>query len=130
MKYPAAVYAKTLTEMLTEAVSPSVREVATEKFYEFLKRSGDSAKVKDIIKITERLIREKNGETKVLIESPDEISSQTRQDIQKFFSGKVVFEEKIEENLKAGTRITINDEILIDASALLRLKGFAGQTGF
>ena len=88
-----------------------------ENFYEFLKRNGDGAKINDIIKVAERLIRQKNGETKVLLESADELTKTEKERIKKSFSGKIILEEKIDENLKAGARITINDEILIDASA-------------
>lgn len=124
MKYPLIAYAQALSDTLIEAESVSARGVATEKFYEFLKRSGDDGKIKDIVKIAERLIREKNGETKVFVESADELSKGEKENIKKSFSGKIIFMEKINENLKAGTRITVNDEILIDTSALKGLANF------
>ena len=127
MKYLAVAYAQALTESIMEADSSSARETVAENFYEFLKRNGDGAKINDIIKVAERLIRQKNGETKVLLESADELAKTEKERIKKSFSGKIILEEKIDENLKAGARITINDEILIDASAGRELANFLNR---
>ena len=117
MKYPVFAYAESLSELLVEASSLSSREKIAENFYEFLRRNGDNKKMGSILRMTEKLIRQKNGETKVLVESADLLSKTEREKIKKAFSGKIIFEEKNDETLLAGNRIIIDDEILIDTTA-------------
>ncbi len=105
----------------------SSREKVTENMVQILKRNGDFKKIRSIIKATEKIIREKNNETKVLVESADTLSETEKTKIKKSFLGPIVLEEKKDETLLAGKRITINDEIFIDTTARREINTFLSE---
>lgn len=116
MKYAPDIYAKALSEVLLRAKTDEIRAQLTKNFLATVRRNGDLGILKKIASETEKRIREKTGIRKVIIESARQLASPIQKELRRRFKDSDAVEEKINPELIAGTRITINDELELDQS--------------
>lgn len=110
MKYKAKVYAKTLADLMVEKKTPAQEQKVVENFLKLLEKNGDMKKAKDIVALAENMFIKKTGRRKVLLESARKVD---KKELLKSFErqGDIV-QEKIDKDLIAGIKITINDRQL------------------
>jgi len=110
MKYKAKIYAKTLADLMTENKTEAQEQKIVENFLKLLEKNGDMKKAKDIVALAENLFIKKTGRRKIILESARKVD---KKEILKSFErqGDIV-QEKIDKNLIAGIKITINDRQL------------------
>jgi F0F1-type ATP synthase delta subunit len=115
MKYKPQDYAKAFTEIAL-ATPPHLQDAVVKNFLRIIKRNGDLAKAKKIVDLAEKILLQKSGRNKWLIE----IAREQPQDIYQFFGhlfGKNdIVLKKINPTLVAGIKITKNDEKQFDGS--------------
>ena len=95
-----------MTENKTEAQEQKI----VENFLKLLEKNGDMKKAKDIVALAENLFIKKTGRRRIILESARKVD---KKEILKSFErqGDIV-QEKIDKNLIAGIKITINDRQL------------------
>lgn len=120
MKYSAQHYAEALFETL-EDVSGERRRGALEGFLRTLRRNRDVGRLNQILRHYEKIYLLRKGMVKVKIETPESPSDGLKRSIEKAIGKPVVFTERRNPKLLAGVVITLNDAILIDASASTKL---------
>lgn len=113
MRYSPKLYAKAFTAALDSKIAD---DMAIQNFLSLIRRNGDWPSIKKILAKTEKLIREKTGRRKVTIETARPLKDSLRRKIHALIEPKDIREEKINLELVAGARITINDETQLDGS--------------
>lgn len=110
MKHRAKVYAKTLADLMIEKKTEAQEEKIVENFLKLLEKNGDMKKAKDIVSLAENMFIKKTGRRKVLLETARRLE---KKEILKSFerAGDIV-QQKIDKNLIAGIKITVNDKQL------------------
>ncbi len=106
MKVKAKDYAKALVD---------VKKFDVKQFLRILQRNGDMKKAKEIIVWAEKMVLEKRGNQKIVVETarPQKIGLGKKGD---------VVEEKVNPSLVAGVKITINGEKQLDFSLKNKLE--------
>lgn len=121
MKYSPAIFAKAFSEILK--VTPKSEEQAlVRNFTSVLKRYGVIKDSDKILKELKKIIAVKEGALLINIESARELDKSNIDKVKKFFNKTSDYTYKINKELIAGIKITINDEISIDSSLQRRLK--------
>jgi len=108
MKYSSRIYAQLLVELIEEK-----KEGTAERFFQLLQKNGDVKKAKDIIQLSEKILLKKLGGRKIRVEMarPDAMNM-----VKSIATHKDIVEEKINPELIAGAKITIDDEKQLDYS--------------
>lgn len=120
MKYSNSQYARAVRESL-KGKSVSERREILKNFLAVLRKNRDAGRLNRILKEIERESLKAAGMRKVAVESAAELSRNTRKEIEEIFGRKIVMREKINPAILAGVKITVDDELLIDASASRQL---------
>lgn len=121
MQYTPTIFAKAFSEILK--VTPKSGEQALVKnFTSVLKRYGVIKDSDKILKELKKIIAAKEGALLINIESARELNKSNINKVKKFFNKTSDYTYKINKDLIAGIKITINDEISIDSSLRRRLK--------
>jgi len=107
MKIKAKDYAKALVD---------IKKFDAKHFLRILQKNGDTKKLKEIVLLTEKLLLEKSGNKKVIIEMARKAA--VKLSLKK---GDVV-EEKINPDLIAGVKIIIDGEKQLDFSLKNKLE--------
>jgi len=102
MKYKPKQYARALMR---------VKKLDISIFLALLKKNGDIKKLKEILIASEKLLLEKSGNKKVVVETARKTSAGKQ-----FVEKGDILEEKINPDLIAGVKITINGEQQLDFS--------------
>lgn len=110
MKYKPKQYAAALAEAMLKPGADG-KKIA-DNFLEFLKRSGDMKKAKEIISLAENLFVKKTGRRKVVIETARKIKPEQKGLLASVAQKGDIVSEKINKDLIAGIKIIINDEQL------------------
>lgn len=110
MKYRAKQYAETLVGVMAEKKTLAEEQKTVEKFLKFLEKNGDMKKAKEIVSLAEDLFIKKTGKRKVLIETARKVGP--KEFFKTFEKRGDIVREKIDKNLIAGIKITINDKQL------------------
>ena len=119
MKYSVATYARALVESVASSKDDAG---IVKRFMALLVRNGDEAVASKIVSVASAQLAKKNGGRSVVIESARPLHSAQRAHIMKSFSSNDIVEEKINPSLRAGVRIMIDGEQLIDASLSHKLQ--------
>ena len=121
MKYSPKLYAKALSEL---AAAPLVKNEETElvkNFLKIVKKNNDAHQTKKIFEETEKLLRMKSGRRKIAIESARKINYISA-GLKSFLKAGDIIEERINPELIAGIKITVNDETQFDGTLARKLK--------
>ncbi len=125
MKYSAHLYARALVEALSE----SEDEAAIGKnFLELVKKNSDEAHLKKILDEASRMARSKSGIRKVTIESARALNASQRSLMDQFVQARDIVEERVDPELIAGVKITVNDEMQFDGSLKYKLSRALGNS--
>jgi F0F1-type ATP synthase delta subunit len=128
MKYAPHIYAKALVEVLTTFTGSKAEEDALAKnFLALVKKNGDEGHLKKILEEASRFARGKSGVQKVTIASARELTGPQKRTMQQFVKAGDVVEERIDPELVAGIKITLNDELQFDGSLKTKLNRVLGS---
>ena len=125
MKYPAHIYAKALVEVLGDPKAKDDALIA-KNFLELVTRNGDAGHLEKILEEASRFARGRSGVRKVTIESARALSAAQMESLKRFMKEGDVVEKRIDSNLIAGIRITLNEELQFDGSLKNKLNRVLG----
>src|SRR5262245_58247647 len=121
MRYPIRKYAQALYE-LSKGASAAESDKIAKSFVKLLVRNNDRSLLPRIIEQYEKMRRKQEGITKVEVTTAKKMSSKTRGDIEKKFSGKVEISERVHPEVLGGMQLIINDEYLVDGTLQARVE--------
>ncbi len=117
MKYKTKIYAKALAESLSNKKADA--EKITDNFLKLLEKNNDIKKAKKIIDLAEGFLLKKTGNKNVILETA------RKTDVSNLIKSLVkegdVVSEKINLEIVAGAKITINNEKQLDFSLIGQL---------
>jgi F0F1-type ATP synthase delta subunit len=129
MKYAPHVYAKALVEVLAD--SPGHRKKSDDElaknFIALVRKNGDERQLRKILEEASRFARGKSGVRKVVIASARELSASQSEHIDHFIKPGDVVVRRIDPDLIAGIKITLNDELQFDGSLKNKLNQVLGS---
>jgi|GEM_PF-1815668 len=122
MKYKSRDYANTLVEIMLPARNNAKALGGEEKgnaklvasFLAFVKKNKDEKKLKEILKLAEKLYFKTTGYKKVVIETARKLDTEKLE--KELVKAGDVVEKKINKNLIAGVKIVVNEERQLDYS--------------
>lgn len=120
MRYTDAQYAAALVGALEQKPEKKRAEIIG-GFLRLLARNKDTRRLGLILGAAERIRLKKQGLSRVSVTSASPLAKKARDSITGLAGRKAVIEESADPGLLAGIRITIDDEVLIDASGRRRL---------
>lgn len=113
MKYKSRDYAKTLVEIMQDK-KDGAKMVAG--FLNFIKKNRDEKKLKEILKLTEKLYFKKTGNKKIVLETARSQNFKHSKLVENITKKGDIVEEKINKDLIAGVKIIVNEEKQLDFS--------------
>lgn len=113
-KYNEKMYAKVLVDLLLQKNSPAAIKTITENFVRFLVKNGDIKKSDRILFLAESLLYKKTGKRKVLVELAR--ISEKKNILKSFIKNGDVVETRINPDLVAGMKVTVNGVGQLDFS--------------
>lgn len=116
MRHAPAQYAEALFEAL-EGASPEARKERIARFLRLLERERAKHLLRKVLIRYEKIFLRRKGLRKVDVESARPLSDAVRKDIEDALESPVLLTETVNPELLAGVRITLDDSVLIDASA-------------
>ena len=125
MKHTAHIYAKAFVEALGEHPSPEKERARIKNFIALLVKNGDIGHARKILESAKKVIREKKGRRSVVIETARPLP--THGLAEEITKPSDVVEEKIDPELIAGVRITINDELQFDGTLKRKINELFSQ---
>jgi len=115
MKYKPQDYATAFIEVVMNA--PKTREEQIIKnFLKIVQKNGDLGKIGKIAELAEKLLLQKTGRNKWVVELARAQKSDLRKIFENIIGADDIFEQKINPELIAGIKITKNDERQFDGS--------------
>lgn len=120
MRFTNAQYAQALYQTLTDKKGKD-RIALIQRFVALLQAHKASSRTDRILEKFEAYSLAADGLLKIEVESAAPLSPEIRRDIQTAVKQKVFFDESIHPELLAGIKLIINNEILIDATAVWRI---------
>ena len=116
MKYSSTIYAKAFAETAAEHRGAAEEAKFIQNFLAIIRKNGDAPQIKKIVAETEKSFREKIGGRKITIETARETKKFPHKFLKHFLKTGDAVEEKINPDLVAGMKITINDTEQFDGS--------------
>ncbi len=122
MKYQPKFYAQVFAELAAKKLSSTEEKKLLNNLLQTVKRNGDERQLPKILEAAEKLLREKEGRRKVVLQSARPLRGAVRNNLSKFLRKNDVVEEKTNPALVAGVKIVVNDETQLDFSLASKLK--------
>jgi len=119
MKYKSRDYANALVEIMLKE-KDNAKMVAG--FLELIKKNKDEKKLKEILKLAEKIYFKKTGNKKIVLESARPQNFKNSELINSLVKKGDVVLEKINKELLAGVKIVVNEERQLDMSLLKKLQ--------
>ena len=123
MKYSPVIYAEALSHAL--AKSPREEKTIIANFLAAVKKNNDAHLLKKILAETEKRLRALTGKRKVVIETARPYRS-LKSKLTRLLRASDIVEEKLNPELIAGVRVSINDEMEFDNSLARKLARLFG----
>jgi F0F1-type ATP synthase delta subunit len=129
MKYPAHIYAKALVEVLSDGTRATAHDDGSiaKNFLALVRKNGDEGHLRKILEEASRFVRGKSGVRKVTIGSARVLAPSQRKALEYFIKPGDVVVERIDPDLIAGVKITVNDELQFDGSLKNKLNRVLGS---
>ena len=121
MKYSPQLYAKAFAEAAEGARTAKKQAMFAKRFVEIVIKNGDGHQLKKIAAYAEKLMREKTGKRKIVVENARSLKQPPAKLFKDFLFRSDIVESKINPQLIAGIKITINDERQFDGSLKRKL---------
>ncbi len=118
MKYSPQIYAKAFSEMVLKPPAKGVN--LAKNFLALVRKNNDQHLLKKIYAQTEKIVREKTGKKKIILETARNIKNLNKI-IKKIAKKGDIVEEQNNPNLLAGIKIIVNDEMQFDGSMLNKI---------
>lgn len=122
MKYTIKQYAEALHDALEEARDDDARKSMIRRFMMALRRNRASMHLERIIAAFEKYYLSKRNVRKIEIRTASELKEEDRKTIADLTGKNAIIDVIIQPDLLAGMTITIDDELMIDASGKRRLE--------
>jgi F0F1-type ATP synthase delta subunit len=122
MNYSSKNYADAFCLAVLSAKSDSDKEKCIKNFLELLKKNRDQRKINEIFSLAEKIISQKTGARKVVVESARPLSAENKKAMEGIIKPGDYVEKRINKDLVAGVKVTINDEMQLDASFSKKIK--------
>ncbi len=122
MNYSPKNYADAFCSAVLEAKSDAEKDKCIRNFLDLLKKNRDQRKVSDILSLAEKIIGQRTGARKVVVESARPLSTQNKKLVESMVKPIDHVEKKISKDLVAGIKVTINDELQLDGSFSKKIK--------
>jgi F0F1-type ATP synthase delta subunit len=119
MKHSPQIYAKAFSEIVMR--SPVKKADLVKSFLTLVKKNNDQYLLKKIYEQAEKNVREKTGKRKLVVEIARKAKGLDAA-VRKIAKKSDIVEEKINPDLIAGIKITINDEMQFDGSMSRKIK--------
>ncbi len=118
------LYAEALAEIIIEkkAEGPERSRRTVANFVKFLEKNNQMGKAKEILGLTEDLLLQKHGKSKITFQTAREMTASQKKLLESFVKKGDIVKEKINQELIAGIKIIINDSQQFDASMQNRLQ--------
>jgi len=113
------LYAKALAGVLFEKTADEKKII--DNFVKLLVGSGYRSKAKEILDLAEDFLLSKQGKKKITFETARRLTADNRSKLKEFVEEGDVIKEKINHELIAGVKITINNEKQFDNSMLNKI---------
>lgn len=117
MKQPPSIYARSLLD----AAGDRLETRFVKNFLMILRRNGDLAKLREILRQFERIYFKKQGITKVEVIAARESEKEIASLLRNHFGPKLVLDFTVRPEIDGGVILKINDEFVIDASVKRQL---------
>ncbi len=121
MKYPPQIYARAFGGAISDSSAGKKANVLVKSFLDLIKKNNDQHLLKKIYEQAEKMVREKAGKRKVVIETARPIKNPNSM-VKKISQKGDIVEEKINSDLIAGMKIILNDEMQFDGSMQKKIK--------
>lgn len=121
MKYTPKTYARALVDVVSRAPDDSAKNKLAERFLEMLRKRGDIPRLKKIIFEYENLLQKKEGFRKVIVESARPLGDAATRLFKNIIRKEDAVEERINPELVAGVKITVNGDTQFDGSLKRKL---------
>ena len=122
MKYAPKIYARAFAEIAAEKMSANEEKKIIGNFLSLIKKNGDWRSLEKIIGESEKNLAVKNGLKRILIETARELPRETEKLTSQIAGKNDLVERKINPELIAGARITVNDTEELDMSLARKLQ--------
>jgi len=122
MNYNSRLYAKAFTEAVLEKKTAADVDKCIANFLGLIRKNRDQRKLKEIVFLADKMIGQKTGYKKLVVESARPLSKENEKLIGSFAKSKDHIERKINPSIVAGLKVIINDEMLLDMSFARRIK--------
>lgn len=119
MKYSPQIYAKAFSNIVIK--SSAKRTDLIKNFLNLIKKNNDQHLLKKIYEQTEKIVREKSGKNKIILETARNIENLNKV-IKKIAKKGDIVEEINNPSLLAGIKIIVNDEMQFDGSMSRKIK--------
>jgi F0F1-type ATP synthase delta subunit len=124
MRYAAHYYAKALVQALD--VPGAKQDAIAKNFLELVRRNGDETRLKKILEEASRLSRGRGGAREVMIESARPLTKTQEKSLEPLMKSGDVIQRKVNPDLVAGVKLTVNDEMQFDGSMKAKLDKLFG----
>lgn len=121
MKHSPQIYAKAFSGIASEPSADKRANVLVKNFLKLVEKNNDQRQLKKIFQEAEKLVREKTGKRKIILETARPVKKLDGA-VKKFIKKGDILEEKINPDLIAGLRIILNDERQFDGSMAKKIK--------
>lgn len=121
MKYTVKQYAEALYSALEKKKAKEAADI-TRRFFSIVRKNGDSPRMELIFRAFQKEYLKQKRFRAVDIEMASAVPARVKRDIKTILGGEIVFAESENPALGAGIRITVDEDILIDASAKKQLE--------
>lgn len=121
MKYSPKLYAQAFSELAVGSLAKTEEARLVKNFFEVIKKNNDAHQLKKIFEETEKRLRTKSGHRKITIETARKINH-IDVELKNFLKPDDSIEEKINPELVAGIKITVDDGMQFDGSLSRRIK--------
>ena len=119
MKYSVKIYAQALAEAAQGQLSPEKEHAIAKRFFALLKKNGDLAHAHKIIENAGTLLAEQEDRRRITVETARAANVVAlSKEIAK--PGDII-EHKINPEIVAGVRVTVNDELQFDGTLRRKL---------
>lgn len=122
MRFTIFQYARALHDALENATTDEDRAKMIRRFLLLLRIHSASGNLSRILSAVEKFYCRSRGLRKIAVETSSGLSNTARGEIRKIFGENIVLDEVVLPELLAGIRITVDDELLIDASGKRQLE--------
>ena len=121
MKYSPKLYATAFSELASGPLKPAEEKNLIANLLRTVEKNGDRSGLQKILAETDRLLRAKSGRRKVVLETARALDPKSLTELQHLFQKKDIVETRLNTDLVAGVKVTVDGERQFDGSLRRKL---------